>query len=153
VRTGLIAAAAGATVLAVGGTTVTDSGISRCAPGQLRLDLRPGSTATRAVVFLSVANRSRALCAVSGAVRFEVTQAGKRASIRNNPLVTHRHAELAPHGVESAEFAQFRWANWCGSRRSLALVARYDGITARSPVKSVPACIRSGTPSSLSLGA
>jgi hypothetical protein len=153
-RTGLIAAAAGATVLAVGGTTVTDSGIHQCAPGMLKLKLWPEGSHTESVVFLSIANRSSLLCSVSGTVQFEVTQAGHRARIRNNPLVTHRHADLAPHSAESAEFAaHFWWANWCGSRRELAVVARYDGLAVRSRVKSPPVCVRSGKASSLSLAA
>jgi hypothetical protein len=83
-------------------------------------------TASQAVIFLSILNRSNSRCTVSEPSSLEVTQAG-------NPIAAREHAELGPRSKESeASEAHFWWANWCGSRRILAVVARYQGLTVRS---------------------
>jgi hypothetical protein len=108
-------------------------------------------TSSEAVVFLSILNRSNSHCTVSGTVEFEVTQAGERARIRNDPIAAREHVELAPRSKESElSQAHFWWANWCGSRHGLAAVARYQGLKVRSRFNVLPACLWPRRPSSMS---
>ena len=142
-----------AIVLALGVPSVTAGGVLRCAPGKLRLRLTSQGTSSQAVVFLSILNRSNSHCTVSGAVEFEVTQAGRRARIRANPIAAREQATLAPRSKQSElSEAHFWWANWCGSRRGLAVVARYKGVTVRSGFNYLPVCLWPKRPSSLYLG-
>ena len=143
----VLIAVAAAVAVAVGEGGAAGAG-STCAAARLRLSLSTQGTATQSVIVLSMLNRSASACVVSGAVRFEVEQAGRPARISGNPITVRVHARLIPKRAQSV--AHVWWANWCGSRRGLDVAARYDGVTVRSRFRSLPVCLSSSRRSTLS---
>jgi hypothetical protein len=122
---------------------------SSCSPAELRLALSTQGAATQSVIFLSMLNRGASACVASGAVRFEVEQAGRRARISGNPLTVRVRVTLIPKRAQWV--AHVWWANWCGSRRGLDVAASYGGETIRSRFRTLPVCLSSSRRSTLRL--
>jgi photosystem II stability/assembly factor-like uncharacterized protein len=120
---------------------------SGCASSQLRLSVQTQGTATQAAIFLSLRNVGRRACVISGRAGVEIGRAGRRPRIAGNPVSAGVHLKLEP-GEERVVLRGW-WANWCGARQGLGLVARFGGRKARSGFHTLPACLSGGRTSTL----
>lgn len=113
--------------------------VSNCGRDALRLSLQTQGTATQAVVFLSLRNRSGSECVASGTARFEVEQSGHPAKISGNPSNVSVNARILPGRARLV--ANAWWFNWCGSRRDLRIAVHLDGTIVRWRFNALPVCL------------
>src|ERR1035437_1026736 len=112
--------------------------LPKCDAGSLRLSLRAEGDSGTAVVFAYLLNRSGSTCIASGRVSFEIEQSRERADVQQNPLSIPVHLRLSS---KRRGFANpIDWSNWCGSRRHLDVVVRFDGLVTRSRFNVLPRC-------------
>jgi hypothetical protein len=113
-----------------------------CRDAALGLALNTEGEATGTAIFLDATNRGREPCLVGGSAQIEVRQAGRRARIEGNPLGMAVHRTLPLR--RTSPIAEAWWGNWCGSRRSLSVVARYAHRAIRAHFHVPPICIARG---------
>jgi len=123
---------------------------TRCGSGAFRPTLQTQGTATQAVVFLTLTNRSGSACTASGKAVFEVEQNGRRARVRNNPLSFSVSIRLLA-GQRKLVPRNVWWANWCGSSHNIGITVHFAGNTVHSPFSVLPACLSPNSPSRLIL--
>lgn len=140
-------ATASATLFAGCGAGSTHQAKTRCGATALRLSIETEGESGTTVIFLHLVNRSGSTCVASGRASFEIEQSRKRADVQHNPLSVPVRLRLSPG--QRRFVSPVDWSAWCGSRRHLGVVVRFDGLAARSRFNYLPRCDQPGSASKL----
>lgn len=112
---------------------------AQCRSGQLHLVIETQGENTTAWMNVGVRNTG-ARCSAASVARLTITQSGKRAAVRGNPLVRHIQ-RVFKQGRTTLIRAD--WSNWCGSRQHLGLRASFGELFAGEPFAVLPVCLSS----------
>jgi hypothetical protein len=145
-RTAALLALAAAIVTATAPANAAQSArgreAQRCALSAIRPYLSTQGTATQTVTFVLLRNPEHLTCSFSEPARFVIEQNGRRAPIAGNPLMTKLSATLT--GTKTAlAHPDVWWANWCGARAGLLMVATIGGRTITGRFRTLPVCLNS----------
>jgi hypothetical protein len=112
-----------------------------CARSQLRVSLATQGESTTAWIGVSLRNRGPA-CTFTRVdrVSLEIEVRGRRAHVEGNPLTLGARGRV---GQGETRLLIADWSNWCGSRRTIVLVARVGAATDRAAFSVLPACLQS----------
>jgi hypothetical protein len=127
----LVVAMASQLAVAARSSTVPD-----CATSAIQLRIDDQGTSGSAVI--GILARARARCALAGVASLSILQAGRRASVKGNPLALRLKGVLVP--LKSRLAAHAWWIGWCNSRKGLRLVVRYRTLVVRVAPQYVPRC-------------